>query len=82
MVNGEEFLPGMDVQFDHIHADKLGGGHEYKNLRPISRQAHKKKTKQDVQDLAKIDRITGVTCNKPTKKIPSRPFAKRAKVAS
>lgn len=74
--DGVPLLPGDAVQFDHIHADVFGGAHEYQNLRPIHTERHKKKTKQDVQDKSKIDRLTGVTCTKPGKKIPARPFAK------
>lgn len=73
-MDGEPLMPGDPIQFDHIHADVFGGAHEYQNLRPIHAQAHKKKTKRDVQDKSKIDRITGVTGNGPKKKIPPRPF--------
>lgn len=72
----EPILPGQAIQFDHIHADTFGGAHEYQNLRPIHYDpCHKKKTRQDQQDNAKIDRITGVTGNGPRKKIPTRPFS-------
>ncbi len=75
----EKCYPGQDIQFDHIHADKLGGQHEYQNLRPVHTECHKRKSKKDVGALAKIDRITGKTKNKPKAKIKSRPFQKRIK---
>lgn len=75
---GDPLLPGQNIHFDHIHGDAMGGPHEYQNLRPIHYDpCHKKKTKCDVQSLAKVDRILGLTCNGPKKKIPSRPFQKR-----
>lgn len=68
-------LPGQNIHFDHIHADIHGGAHEYKNLRPIHYDpCHKRKTKADTQAKAKGDRILGLTCNGPKRKIPSRPF--------
>lgn len=70
--DGEPLMPGDAIQFDHIHADTFGGAHEYQNLRPIHTERHKKKTKQDVQDKAKIDRITGVTKGRPKTKWPKR----------
>lgn len=74
-VCGEPLLPGQAIQFDHIHADALGGPHEYKNIRPIHYDpCHKAKSKRDVGALAKIDRITGLTCTGPKKQIPSRPL--------
>lgn len=83
---GEPIFPGQDIQFDHIHADKLDGPHEYKNLRPVHYDpCHKRKSKKDVGALAKIDRITGVTKTKPKAKIKgggfrgSRPFPKKVK---
>lgn len=84
-VDGEPLMPGQSIQFDHLHADGLGGAHEYQNLRPIHYDpCHKRKTKRDVKDMAKIDRIPGVTKGRPPtiwpqgKKIQSRPFSKRA----
>lgn len=85
---GEPFFPGQAIQFDHVHADGLGGPHVYQNLRPIHYDpCHKKKNKRDVAALAKIDRITGVTGNrrrKPPMKSrgfgkQKRPFQQRAK---
>jgi hypothetical protein len=75
-VDGEPLLPGQPIQFDHVHADVHGGAHEYQNLRPIHVGAHKKKTKADTQAKAKGDRILGITCNGPKRKIASRGFDK------
>lgn len=73
-------LPGQSIQFDHIYADKLGGAHEYQNLRPIHYDpCHKGKSKRDIGAMAKIDRITGITGTRPKKKISSRPFQKKPK---
>lgn len=74
--DGEPLLPGQRIQFDHIHADVHGGPHEYQNLRPIHVGAHQKKTKRDVAAKAKGDRILGLTKTRPSRPIPSRPFAK------
>lgn len=74
--DGEPLLPGQAIQFDHIHADVHGGAHDYQNLRPIHPAAHKKKTRADVQAKAKGDRILGLTCNGPKRKICSRGFVK------
>ncbi len=74
---GEPCLPGQKIQFDHIHADKLGGPHEYGNFRPLHYDpCHKRKSKKDVAAMAKVDRITGVTGNGPKAKIQSRGFRK------
>jgi len=75
-ISGEPMRPGDPVEIDHIHADALGGKHEYRNFRPVLKAAHKPKSKRDVQALAKIDRITGVTKQGPKRKIPTRKFAK------
>lgn len=82
-VDNEPLLPGEAIQFDHIHADVHGGPHEYQNLRPIHSEAHKRKTKADIQANAKVKRILA---DKPSRrpmqnsgrKIPSRPFQQRA----
>lgn len=78
---GEPCLPGQQIQFDHIFGDKMGGAHEYLNLRPIHYDpCHKAKSARDVAALAKVDRITGITKGPPKKawakgpKLQSRPF--------
>lgn len=77
---GDPILPGQTIQFDHTHADKRGGGHTFRDIRPIHYDpCHKRKSKRDVAALAKIDRITGKTKNGPKRKIPSpnKPWPKR-----
>lgn len=82
---GETILPEQEIQFDHTHADKLGGEHKYQNIRPIYKECHKAKSKRDVAALAKIDRLTGETKGRPKKpwakgrKLQGRGFQKRAK---
>ncbi len=71
-------VPGDNVEFDHIHALVHGGEHNWGNLRPLHAECHKRKSARDVAAKAKGDRLLGLTCNKPKKKIPSRPFPKRA----
>ncbi len=76
---GKILSPGDRVEFDHIHSDVMDGPHEYKNLRPVHyAPCHQKKTGRDIAANAKVKRILGLTCNKPKKKIPSRPWPKRA----
>lgn len=73
-------LPGQNIQFDHTHGHAMGGQHEYQNLRPIHYDpCHKAKSKRDVAALAKVDRILGLTKNKPKAKIRSRGFSKAHK---
>lgn len=75
---GEPILPGQVIQFDHTHADVHGGGHTFKDLRPVHYDpCHKEKTTRDIAAKAKGDRILGLTCTGPKRKIPRRPFAKR-----
>lgn len=82
---GEELLPGMAIEFDHVHADVHGGPHEYENLRPLPTKTHRKKSAKDVAAKAKGDRLLGLTKTKPKAKIAgrgfqgSRPFPKKVK---
>lgn len=69
-----ELEPEDAIQWDHIHAETFGGEHSYKNLRPVHKACNQAKGIQEHKDSAKIDRILGLTCNGPKKKIPSRPF--------
>jgi 5-methylcytosine-specific restriction endonuclease McrA len=69
----EPFLPGQDIEFDHIHADVHGGAHDYKNLRPLHAECHKKKTALDIKANAKIKRITGKTKARRGRKMGKRP---------
>lgn len=74
---------GDAVQFDHIHADVFNGPHDYRNLRPVHAECHKSKTAQDIKANAKVKRLADPKPSKhPMKssgrKIPTRPFPKRA----
>lgn len=71
---GGQMFTNDDVHFDHIHGEAMGGPHELSNLRLVHAACNLKKAGREVRALAKIDRITGKTKNKPKKKIPSRPF--------
>lgn len=73
----EPLVSEQEIQFDHVHADVFDGPHEYQNLRPVHAACHKGKTKRDVQAKSKVDRILGLTCTGPKKKIQSRGFQKR-----
>lgn len=76
----EQIHVGHPIQWDHVHALVHGGDHDFTNLRPIHADpCHKEKTAADIAAKAKGDRLLGLTCNGPKRKIPSRPFPKRAK---
>jgi len=72
-----------EIEWDHIHAICHNGPHEYINLRPVHAECHKRKTAQDIKANAKVKRLRNP---KPSRrpmqpsgrKIPSRPFPKRA----
>jgi 5-methylcytosine-specific restriction endonuclease McrA len=78
-LSGEDMKPGDPVEFDHVHAVVLGGRHTYKDLRPVLKDPHKKKTTRDVAAKAKINRLTGKTKGRPKRRWKSRPFPKRQK---
>lgn len=60
-VCGEKLQPG-NIAYDHIAALVHGGGNEIENYRAICADpCHKGKTRRDVQDRAKSNRITGKT---------------------
>lgn len=44
-------------EIDHTHALALGGDNDDGNYRAVHRKCHWDKSKQDVQALAKIDRV-------------------------
>jgi 5-methylcytosine-specific restriction endonuclease McrA len=74
---GKPIFSGQKIQFDAVHAHKLGGEHGYMDLRPIHYDpCHKNKTARDVKAIAKVKRLRGETCTGPKRKIPSRPFPK------
>src|SRR5690348_17156987 len=69
--------PGQPIQWDHRHALVHGGPHDYRNIRPVHVECHKKKTARDIKANAKVKRLRGETCNAPSKPIQSRGFSKR-----
>lgn len=74
----EQIHVGHPIEWDHIHALVHGGDHDFTNIRPIhANPCHKEKTASDIAAKAKGDRILGLTCTGPKRKIPSRPFSKR-----
>ncbi len=75
---GAELLPGDRLEWDHIHAISMDGPHDFRNLRPTHAACNRAKGIKEHRASAKVDRLLGLTCNKPKKKIPSRPWAKRA----
>lgn len=74
-----ELRPEDEIQFDHVHADCFNGPHEYRNLRPVHAECHKRKTKQDVQDLAKTKRLASGGRKRRGPKMKSRGFRKDVK---
>lgn len=75
---GDELYPNDEIEWDHIQALVHSGAHVFTNIRPVHSECHKEKTARDIAANAKVKRILGLTKNKPKRKIPSRPFAKRA----
>jgi hypothetical protein len=69
--------PGDKIQWDHIHAVSMDGPHDFRNLRPTHAACNQAKGAKEHRAKCKVDRILGLTCNGPKRKIPSRPFAKR-----
>lgn len=62
-------------EWDHYpkrHVD--GGPNKWWNIRPLSPEDHKEKTRKDKGELAKTDRLHGKTKTGPKKKIRSRGF--------
>ena len=56
-LTGRKIQPGEAWDVDHVIALCNGGKHEEANLRPALRQAHRRKTADDVKVRAKTDRI-------------------------
>ncbi len=69
------------IEYDHVIADSHGGDNTLDNCKVLCKPCHDKKTKVDTTVAAKIKRVEarhyGVFAN--VRKIPSRPFPKRAK---
>lgn len=67
-------------EWDHYPKRFVDGGpNEWWNVRPLSSEEHKVKTRKDKGELAKSNRLLGITKQGPKKKIPSRPFPKHQK---
>lgn len=62
------------LEREHPTPLKLGGADDPTNAAYSLKEAHAKQTKKDRAAIAKVDRILGLTCQGPKKKIPSRPF--------
>jgi 5-methylcytosine-specific restriction endonuclease McrA len=73
----------LGVQYDHDVPDQLGGDNSLENCRAICVQCHKIKTRGDIQQIRKSDRMrdkaSGVI--RAAGKIKSPGFAKAAKAA-
>jgi 5-methylcytosine-specific restriction endonuclease McrA len=73
----------LGVQYDHDVPDQLGGDNSLENCRAICVQCHKIKTRGDIQQIRKSDRMrdkaSGVI--RAAGKIKSPGFAKPAKAA-
>lgn len=55
--SGRKIQPGEAWQVDHIRAIINGGENRESNLQPVLVEAHKEKTRRDVKEKAKADRI-------------------------
>jgi hypothetical protein len=64
------------LEREHPTPLKLGGKDDPTNAAYSLSEAHKAQTKKDRKAIAKVDRILGITCSGPTKKIPARGFDK------
>ena len=56
-LTGRKIRPGDQWELDHIKALINGGKNEEDNLHPVLKEAHKDKTRADVAEKAKVDRI-------------------------
>jgi 5-methylcytosine-specific restriction enzyme A len=65
---GRKITPADQWDCDHEIALANGGQHRESNLRPVLREAHRSKTKQDVALKAKIDRVRKKHLGVKTKK--------------
>jgi 5-methylcytosine-specific restriction endonuclease McrA len=78
-LTGKKIMPGDAHDYDHIIPLGLGGEHREGNLQLVSAEAHKQKTRADVDMIAKAKRISlKHTGNWPKSKTPlkSRGFPK------
>lgn len=56
-LTGKKLMPGDPYDFDHIVALVNGGRHAEDNLQVVSRDAHKVKTREDLDEKSKVYRI-------------------------
>lgn len=73
---GEAIAVGSPIHWDHIHAISMGGPHTFRNLRPTHAACNQAKGVKEHRAKAKVDRLLGLTCNKPKAKIASPGFDK------
>lgn len=79
-ITGKKLRPGDAYQFDHIKALTNGGEHREANLQVVCSEAHKVKTRADVAERVKTDRIRKKHIGAwpaPVRKMQSRPFPAR-----
>lgn len=73
---GRKISPGDEWDCDHERALANGGEHKESNLRPVLREAHRRKTAEDVKQKAKDHRVRkkhlGIESKK--RKMPYRKF--------
>ena len=67
---------GKVPEIDHTHALSMGGTEAIENLRPMTVDEHKVKTRADAKVRAKVRRLTGANKPKTKRKIQSRGFDK------
>ena len=63
-ISGQEMKPEDPVEFDHTHALVHSGQHSWRALRPVLKQPHQKKSKQDVRDAAHVERLRNPAARK------------------
>lgn len=79
-LSGRKIMPGDLWDLDHRKALCNGGRHAEDNLFPALRDKHREKTKADVAERVKVDRIKAKHTGSwppPVRKMQSRPFPKR-----
>lgn len=78
---GVKVRPGH-FQYDHIKALKNGGENRESNLQLLCTDAHKVKTRDDVAEKSKVERVRKKHLGlwpPPVQKMQSRPFPKRGR---
>ncbi len=81
-LTGHQFMPGDNIEFDHITPLWLGGANRETNLHAVLGDAHKRKTKAEAAIRAKtnqnVAKHLGIT--KPAGKLRGAAFAKAPKL--